>query len=716
MIAIKENGTSGGGRTLRNIGAVACLVLVSALMAVSSAQALPDGYVYEKVSPEYKGNGEVAGGMTLTASFRASASGDRIIYPADSVFLGAPSFVQLNAYTALRESAGWDNRSISAILPHFPYASFDGMPLHPRAANIFPSGLSSDGTATVIGTDRDPESGERVPNRLYRVDLESGAFQRLAGEPVAGDAAVTLGNNPSRELVAGNSSFSVVYFSSTAQLTADSVAPGISAATPKLYRSTNGEVNLASRSDVGTPIGGEMVDLRTSMRKVGPNSVSESGDVYWFQDQGLRLYRGAASATESVLANQSENTDLVVAPGSAQFFGADPEGENVVFTSSQRLVNQALTNGNRVYLYTHSQDPEADSNLTLISTEGEPADVSAINVTGVWGVSNDTRTVYFSTSGKQLVDGEPIGPGEKLYRWHDGNLEYLATANVEAGGGGTVSRAEMASPDGRYFMFLSSTSGITPEDNGGFRQQYLYDAESGEFHCTSCLSAGSNIEPVQLNRGQNFMNITYQPRRWLSDDGRVFFETTERLLPEDTNGINDIYTWKDGELDLISSGRSTSDVRFADAAADGSTVLFASRDRLSAWDTDSSADLYAARLGGGLPEPNIRPEQSCVGDDCQSTQSGVPELQEIGSRDVVAGIPQRQPSCSALTRRIDRVRSRGHRLDRTVHVARRAARKSRGRTAARLRTKARTVKRSARRLDKRLRVLERNLRRCERRS
>ena len=44
--------------------------------------------------------------------------------------------------------------------------------------------------------------------------------------------------------------------------------------------------------------------------------------------------------------------------------------------------------------------------------------------------------------------------------------------------------------------------------------------------------------------------------RYISDGGRIFFETREALVPSDTNGQTDVYEYEQGHLYLISSGTS----------------------------------------------------------------------------------------------------------------------------------------------------------------
>ncbi len=38
---------------------------------------------------------------------------------------------------------------------------------------------------------------------------------------------------------------------------------------------------------------------------------------------------------------------------------------------------------------------------------------------------------------------------------------------------------------------------------------------------------------------------------FMSDDGRIFFATKESLVPQDTDGIRDIYEYTEGRAQLI---------------------------------------------------------------------------------------------------------------------------------------------------------------------
>ena len=127
------------------------------------------------------------------------------------------------------------------------------------------------------------------------------------------------------------------------------------------------------------------------------------------------------------------------------------------------------------------------------------------------------------------------------------------------------------SPDGRYVAFMSDRS-LTGYDNidasSGQRDEevYLYDAQSGRLVCASCNPTGARpvgrFEQYGLDgdlQGTWSASISrrvdprlaqeseviarYQPR-FLSEDGRVFFDSSDALVPQDTNGTEDVYEFE----------------------------------------------------------------------------------------------------------------------------------------------------------------------------
>ena len=169
------------------------------------------------------------------------------------------------------------------------------------------------------------------------------------------------------------------------------------------------------------------------------------------------------------------------------------------------------------------------------------------------------------------------------------------------------------SASGRFMVvrFIEKQPSGYPNIGG---ELYLYDGEDAQLTCVSCQPGGAPLS----SRGETLLTqtkygslagkrIEYKSRA-LSEDGRVFFSTSEPLVPSDTNDRIDAYEYDDatGEYALLSSGRSDDDSYFLDATPDGSSVLISTRERLVGWDRDNNLDVYDVRAGGGFAEPHRR--------------------------------------------------------------------------------------------------------------
>jgi hypothetical protein len=196
---------------------------------------------------------------------------------------------------------------------------------------------------------------------------------------------------------------------------------------------------------------------------------------------------------------------------------------------------------------------------------------------------------------------------------------------------GRFQRAARVSADGRVLLFTSGGQ-LTSYDNLGFDEIYRYDGDSGTVTCVSCGAPGStpvsdaSFGSESANGQADIQGAMPFRRNVLSRDGsRVFFQTRDALVPQDTNERVDVYEWENGTVSLISSGQSSSDALFGDASEDGSSVFFTTRDRLVAEDIDANADLYVARVEGGHLSPV--PALACVRDECQGGLSVPAALQ-----------------------------------------------------------------------------------------
>ena len=387
--------------------------------------------------------------------------------------------------------------------------------------------------------------------------------------------------------------------------------------------------------------------------------VSEPNAVYFLSTSTTGKLFMRLDNTTTVQLNSSERT----VPGTfapAEYLDASADGTRVFFMSGEALTDDATGRG--IYMYDASKPDSAPDNLTLMTPDNEPADNG--NAVGMIGASDDGHYAYLLVSGG-LVAGDPAF-STQFYLWHDGELTRIGPApdsdalREQMGAGVNwilVNKQSRVTPDGRHLLFSTVDGAAYGNDHGiceqnlsgkaGCRELYLYDTDTDTVECVSCDPQGvppngmpgagmASVQGYAGLPGVGGSRTSTHTSHALTDDGsRVFFNTEEALVPEDTNGVIDAYRYdaETNSVALLSSGTDKSGSWFLDANRDGSDVFFMTRERLSGWDVDSNYDLYDARIGGGLPEP-VPTTAPCAGDACRPPQTPAP--------------PQSSPASSAL--------------------------------------------------------------------
>jgi hypothetical protein len=414
------------------------------------------------VSPPDKEGAQITGVVGFRLRSQASIGGDAIIYSASFGF-GDPNGISgANWYRASRDGSGWSSESIMPpVAPFATFAAFYGVShASPDLSSaLFVSNVDEDGNGFVDG------AGDPLPDTsfLFRRFGQSG-YDLLAQNP----------NGSYPESARGSTDWSIFYLTTFLQLTPDAPPGG-----RKVYRYENGTITLASILPGGSP-GGGTVDQ-------GIRRVSDDGEVVYFQQNQSNApteqYRREGG--ETVRVDESENPAAPSSSG-AHFRTSSADGSRAFFTTNDPLVTDDDQPGGTIsdphldlYLYEHSDDPDNDENLTLISVDSEPADGTMADVEGVVGADDAGTKVYFVADG-QLVAGEPTAPDRKLYLWEDGpgggSIDYiggLAASDYEAwvndSNSFSTQRPGQVSADGRYLLALTKTP-LTADDNGGKEQ------------------------------------------------------------------------------------------------------------------------------------------------------------------------------------------------------------------------------------------------------
>jgi hypothetical protein len=175
-------------------------------------------------------------------------------------------------------------------------------------------------------------------------------------------------------------------------------------------------------------------------------------------------------------------------------------------------------------------------------------------------------------------------------------------------------------------------------------EAFLYDSVTGGLTCASCDPTGETpLGPTHLLEFELGPEYLSQPR-YLTDEGRLYFDSQDSLSPRDTNeGVEDVYEYEPegvggegacerqaGCVRLISAGTEPVDSNLLAIDATGENVFFTTRDRLALKDKDDLIDLYDAREGGGIASETEVGRSECQGEACQP-QAVVPNDPTPGS-------------------------------------------------------------------------------------
>ena len=378
--------------------------------------------------------------------------------------------------------------------------------------------------------------------------------------------------------------------------------------------------------------------------------------------------------------------------GKVEFQGASRDAGRVFFTTDARLTSDATARPGKPDLYECEVSATA-GNLSCalkdltVDAAGEAADVQGL----ISGFGEDGRLVYFAANGVLTsvpsARGEHAAPGDCAAESESAtcNLYVRDTLSGQThlvaelsgldspdwlGHGFLANLTARSSPAGLYLAFMSQRS-LTGYDNRDANSKardeevFLYDSSSGNVSCASCNPSGARPEGVLdpsgfpgllVDRPQTWpnrwlaasvpgwtpFNLTqslYQSR-YLSDSGRMFFNSSDALVPQDANGKQDVYQYEPeragdcakaaGCQSLISSGTSAEESAFMDASADGSDVFFMTAAKLSEADLDSDFDIYDAHIctdaSPCLPQATTVPPPCTTTSSCRTAPGPQPEI------------------------------------------------------------------------------------------
>jgi hypothetical protein len=526
---------------------------------VATAFALPDGRQYELVSPPNKDGGEVSLETEELRSSMASADGTKVAYLANIPFAHPSSHGLYVQILSERGPQGWSSQDISP--PHSAptnvvdntFTEFRAFSSDLSRAVVHPYGPTVLSALALEGFEID-----------YLRDNDDGGYQPLFTRAPEGllykDFIMQFPNAffPP-EFAGGTSDLRHFVLGSEFGLTGNSghVIPQL----PNLYEWFDGQLQLVSVGPEGLSIGAQFV------------AMSEDGSHVLF-----------LSGNNNALFVRDLTTQRTVSVGSS-------------IASPDPFYGAISRDGSKAFFLNPSDGQVYEFDLDSSSPKPVRVSNGPEEMHEVLGVSADGSYVYYM--------GSLEGPGN-IYVAHNDGARWTSTL-IKSGGvarsfsvhtwpkihgyGRGFAEASVTS-SGRYLAFTSHLRGSAADGEG---EVYLYDASSNRLVCASCDPTGAR--PLGLST-----------LGFLSEDGRLFFNSGDSLVAHDSNGLQDVYEWEPdgvggchdngspGCVYLISSGTGDGESSFLGASASGDDVFFMARDRLVSQDFDNGFDVYDAHV------------------------------------------------------------------------------------------------------------------------
>jgi hypothetical protein len=663
--------------------------------------ALIDGRAWEMVSSAEKHGVSFEGIAKEGAVIQAAEDGDALTYVANSPITKDPEGNRASANSQVLSSrtgpGAWSNEDIATKSEEVAGLAVGEQSEYKLFSPDLTSGIVEPQSATPLS----PQASERTPYRRSNFAASnpegfctSGCYEPLvtaANAPGSrfGGEELTVGIFVNGvKLITATPDQSHVLLTSPQPLT-----PGLEGnGYENVYEWSSGVLQLVSvlPNEEATSQAGEVGRVGKQNNLVR-NAVSEDGSRVVFattrngSEGHLYLRDLALGKTVQLDAPQAGLKEPV---GEPTFQTASSDDSRVFFLDRAKLTADSTAREGNPDLYECEvtvSGPTLGCTLKDLSVDPNPGEVA--NVLGVLGADESGRYVYFVADGR-LAPGAIAGgcmnqtetasscdlyvrdtvtgstrligvlSSADLRTWQTGEGEDLGTLTSRV------------SPNGQYLAFMSERP-LTNFDNrdvvAGVRDEEVFEYSFGQgtLMCVSCASSGARprgiLDPntfpgMLVDRrhlwggrwvaasipgwtGVKTGEALYQSR-YLSDSGRLFFNSATPLVPSDGNGLEDVYEYEpagtgicelsSGCVGLISSGTSGEEAAFLDASADGSDVFFLTSARLLGSDTDNAYDVYDAHVCSTeapcASEAAAAPSPCGTADACRAAPSPQPDI------------------------------------------------------------------------------------------
>jgi hypothetical protein len=369
---------------------------------------------------------------------------------------------------------------------------------------------------------------------------------------------------------------------------------------------------------------------------------------------------GGDQAPSTTLAAPAKQTETITVVSTAGFH----VGEAILFGAFE--LSKGRVNSDEAAVIA---SVDSATELTLVGhLKGAPGngipvgdEVHGVHPASMVAVSNDGSHVFFESNGVLAANENAAGaaavaaePNLYVFDTSTGVTTFigtLASSDVSSEGNPAglaaqpdISRLAVPSPDGHVLVFASAANLTGQNLWQEYTEIYRYTGVGNTLICVSCTAPG--VKPTGNASFGETAGGTYDPPGLTSpmseDGGRVFFQTPDSLVPEDTNGSapvspkfgtptsTDVYEWEAGKVSLISSGSASTPSVLQGTTPSGDDVMFTTTAQLVPGEGDGGYEnVFDARVGGGFPDP-AQAAPSCSGTGCRAA-FGVAPGAPIGS-------------------------------------------------------------------------------------
>ncbi len=207
-----------------------------------------------------------------------------------------------------------------------------------------------------------------------------------------------------------------------------------------------------------------------------------------------------------------------------------PDGERVLFDTAESLVPADTDTGSDVYERAHG--------LTRLVTPGPILSTGASPNAGFVGASEDGLRVLIRTR-ETLTSDDTDSVGMDIYEIVGSTVTLISTGPV-APTGATIATFIGASPDATRVYFQTRDRLVSEDNDGGLMD--IYERTGG---VTTLASTSSTPGTISADVSTSIVS---------RDGSAVYFTTTERLDPDDTDSSGDVYEHSGGVTRRISIG------------------------------------------------------------------------------------------------------------------------------------------------------------------